>query len=235
MAVLTGAGVSVESGIPVFRHPTSGLWARYSQEELATPGAFQRDPALVWGWYLDRRRLALMVEPNAAHRALVDLQRLKGAGFTLVTQNIDGLHERAGSVNPIELHGNAGRARCLKCSRVTPVPESLAALQAPLPPEVLPRCLVCGGRLRPDVVWFGEGLNPASLDQAFAAFEAADVAVSVGTSGVVQPAASLAFAAARAGAFVIEVNPDPTPLSRVADAWLREPASIVLPELLAAL
>ena len=214
VAVLTGAGVSAASGIPTFRDAQDGLWARYRPEDLATSEAYTRDPALVWRWYAWRYALCAQAQPNAAHRRLADLEAHLGSGFTLVTQNVDGLHARAGSRRVLELHGTLARARCERCghTQALPTPEDF------VPPPV---CTVCGAPMRPDVVWFGEALQGAALDAARTAFETYEVALVIGTSGTVQPAASLAELARRAGALVIEVNPQATPLSARADLSLR--------------
>jgi NAD-dependent deacetylase len=197
VAVLTGAGVSAESGIPTFRDALSGWWARYRPEELATPEAFARDPDLVWRWYAERRRHALGADPNAGHRALARLARL-GPRVTLVTQNVDGLHQRAGSAAVHELHGNLTRARCSREGRVVETDRWDATTAPP--------CPTCGARLRPDVVWFGEPLPARALEVALEAAAACDVFLAVGTSNLVEPAASLPWIAAAAGACVGVVN-----------------------------
>lgn len=224
LAVLTGAGISAESGVPTFRGP-EGLWRNYSAEELATPEAFARDPVLVWEWYDWRRGIVAACAPNAGHEALAALEG-RGNGLTLVTQNVDGLHARAGSRDPVEMHGNIWKVRCTRCHAVR------EDRRVPIP--IPPACEGCGGLLRPHIVWFGEALDPDVLERAVGAFEYADVALIVGTSGVVQPAASLAGIAKRAGAFVVEVNPDATPASGLVDAALRGRAGEVLPRLVPA-
>lgn len=203
VAVLTGAGVSAESGIPTFRDAQTGLWAQYRAEELATPEAFRRDPRLVWDWYAMRREGVVQAAPNAGHLALVDLERqvvARGGAFTLITQNVDGLHVAAGSQNVIELHGNIRRVKCFDCGRIAQRWEPTDD-----PP---PRCAECCGPLRPDVVWFGERLPADALDAAWAAAEACDVFLSIGTSGLVEPAASLPRAALRRGATLLTINLD---------------------------
>ncbi len=225
VAVLTGAGVSADSGIPTFRDAQEGLWARYRPEDLATPQAYARDPQLVWRWYAWRYALCAQARPNAAHARLAALEATLGEGFTLVTQNVDGLHARAGSRRVLELHGNLGRARCARCGHT----QALPAPEAFTPPPV---CAVCGAAMRPDVVWFGEALPHAALEGAWLAFERCEVALVIGTSGVVQPAASLAEVARRAGAVVIEVNPQETPLSARADCSVRAGAAQGLAALL---
>lgn len=199
VAVLTGAGVSAESGIPTFRDAQTGLWARYSPQELATPEAFRRNPALVWSWYAERRRTVAAASPNPGHLALVALERLTPQ-LTMITQNVDGLHRRAGSRDPLELHGSLARARC---SREGTVYTSWDEGDAAPPP-----CPACGAHLRPDVVWFGEALPAALLERAWAAAAECDLFLSVGTSGLVEPAASLPRLAYRAGASVAIINLD---------------------------
>jgi NAD-dependent deacetylase len=222
VAVLTGAGVSAESGVPTFRGE-EGLWKNFRAEELATPEAFQRDPKLVWEWYDWRRGLITGLKPNPGHHALAEMEK-KYADFTLITQNVDGLHEAAGSKNIVELHGNIWKVRCTVEGKVSDSHET------PLG-ELPPRCQ-CGAMLRPHIVWFGESLEPAVLQKAFEASRNCDVFIVAGTSAVVQPAASLAGLAADAGAFVIEVNPDHTPITSLVDAHLRGRSGEVLPLLL---
>ncbi len=223
MAV-TGAGISAESGIPTFREALTGLWAQYDPAELATPAAFRRDPALVWDWYCWRRETVLAVEPNIGHRALVELQA-RYPRFLLVTQNVDELHQRAGSSLVLELHGSLLRARCLDGGHVA------AAWPPTSPGAGPPGCAWCNSPLRPDVVWFGEGLPAGPLHQAMQAARHCDVLLSIGTSSVVYPAASLAELAVRGGATVIEINPDQTPLSNAAHFALRGSASDILASL----
>jgi NAD-dependent deacetylase len=225
VTALTGAGVSAESGVPTFREALTGLWAQYNPEELATPQAFRRNPKLVWEWYASRRQQLSQVQPNPGHLALAEMEPHFGC-FTLITQNVDGLHQRAGSRNIIELHGNIQRVRCF--DEDTPVetwPEG---------EEVPPRCPCCGGLLRPDVVWFGELLAPAALEAAFSAARACDVFLSIGTSGLVQPAASLPPMAIEQGTVVVEINPNPTPLTPYMTHVLSGPAGVVLPQLVQA-
>jgi NAD-dependent deacetylase len=218
---LTGAGVSAESGVPTFRGP-EGLWREFRPEHLATPEAFARDPKLVWEWYAWRRECVAACRPNAAHLALAALDAAVPS-FLLATQNVDGLHALAGSRRMVELHGSLWRLRCTGCGTVTDD-------RRPSLPELPPRC-PCGALLRPDVVWFGESLPAAALERAFAAASEADVVLVVGTSALVYPAAALPHTAQSAGAFVIEVNPEPTPLSGHADVSLRGRAALVLPAL----
>jgi NAD-dependent deacetylase len=222
VAVLTGAGISAESGIPTFRDAQQGLWARFRPEDLASPDAYHRDPALVWEWYAGRYRDVMAATPNDGHARLARLERQKGDGFFLATQNVDGLHARAGSGmregRLVELHGNLTTARCEVCGRV----EGLPAPQDFAPPPVCPGC---GGRMRPNIVWFGELLPEQALQAAADAFAAADVALIIGTSGVVYPAAGLAFETLRSGGTVIEINPDVTELTPRLSFSLRQTAA----------
>ena len=204
VAVLTGAGISAESGIPTFRDALTGLWAKFRPEELATPEAFEADPKRVWDWYAQRRLSVANAKPNAGHYALTDLERQcgeRGVDFTLVTQNVDGLHHVAGSRGIVELHGNIRRVKCFDRDHAV---ESWVAV------EGVPACPHCGSLLRPDVVWFGEQLPADGLARAFAAARTCDVFLCVGTSALVEPAASLPLIALDAGAHVIEVNPQPS-------------------------
>ena len=223
VVVLTGAGISAESGIPTFRSP-GGLWKDYRPEDLATPQAFAKYPRLVWEWYDWRRSLIAQAEPNAGHRALVQLEAAK-PNFTLITQNVDGLHERAGSRRVLKLHGDIWRLQCFQCGRDWP------DRRAPLP-KLPPHC-GCGAIARPGVVWFGEPLGEVWAEAEHAARQA-EVLLVAGTSAVVYPAASLAAIAKSAGARVIEINPEETPLSADADLSLRGPAGELLPQLLGA-
>jgi NAD-dependent deacetylase len=224
VCVLTGAGISAESGIPTFRG-AGGLWREYRAADLATPGAFERDPKLVWEWYDWRRGVVKAARPNAGHDALAEYERRRPDGFTLVTQNVDGLHERAGSRAVERLHGSLWRVRCTGCGR------DVEDERAPLP-ELPPRCGECGALLRPGVVWFGEMLPEAALEAAVAAASSCEVMLVVGTSAVVYPAASLAPLARRAGARLIEVNVEETPASGLAEVHLRGSAGAILPEIL---
>lgn len=221
ITVLTGAGVSAESGVPTFRG-AEGLWKKHRPEDLATPEAFARNRALVWEWYRWRQELVSGTEPNAAHYALA-AHAARGVAFTLITQNVDGHHERAGSRDVVELHGNLFRARC-------PGDGTLASLSAG-PFTGIPVCPSCGGAMRPDIVWFGESLPEAALHRALLAAESAEVFVVVGTSAVVQPAASLPGIASSRGAKVIEVNLEETPVSEFADCVVRGTAAETLPRL----
>ena len=225
IAVLTGAGISAESGVPTFREAQTGLWAQYDPLELATPEAFRRNPKLVWQWYEWRRGLVSKAQPNPGHLALAQLE-LKVERFTLITQNVDGLHQRAGSRNVVELHGNINRTKCFDEEVVIESWEETGA--AP------PRCPRCGGLLRPDVVWFGEMLPQRALALAVETASWCDVFFSIGASALVQPAASLPYTALERGAVVIEINPDETPLTAGATYALRGPAGVALPALLRA-
>ena len=225
VVVLTGAGISAESGVPTFRQAQTGLWAQYDPQALATPQAFRRQPQLVWDWYAWRRELVAGVVPNPGHIALAELER-RAPRFTLITQNVDSLHQRAGSRAIIELHGNLAR---IKCSREDRVVETWPATD-----DRPPRCPTCGAYLRPDVVWFGEALPADALDAAFDAARTADVFLTIGTSGIVQPAASLPLLAASSGATTVEINPDDTPLSARMTYTLRGPSGVILPALVAA-
>jgi NAD-dependent deacetylase len=220
--VLTGSGVSAESGVPTFREAQTGLWARFDPQELATPEAFARDPRLVWEWYTWRRELVNAAAPNPGHEALVEIER-RVARFALITQNVDGLHRRAGSQDVVELHGNIQRS---KCSREDVI---LAPREDDV--SVPPSCPRCGASLRPDVVWFGEALPADAMAKAFDAARSCELFISAGTSGLVQPAASLPFEALSAGAVVVEVNPSDTPLTPHVEHSMRGKAGEVLPTL----
>lgn len=226
IVVLTGAGVSAESGVPTFRDAQTGLWAQYDPAQLATPEAFRSDPELVWGWYLWRRELTCKAEPNPGHESLARLQDLVDE-LVLVTQNVDGLHARAGSRDVIELHGNIMRTVCFRCGSESDREVDLAT--------GVPTCDACDGPLRPDVVWFGEPLPMDALTRAGEAARTADLFLSVGTSSLVYPAAGLPYEALTAGVPVVEVNPAPTALSARATWTLRGPSGTVLPRLVAAL
>jgi NAD-dependent deacetylase len=218
VAVLTGAGVSAESGVPTFRGE-DGLWKTYRAEELANPQAFAANPALVWEWYNMRRKLMKSVSPNPAHEALARLE--KGLfEFTLVTQNIDGLHALAGSRNILEVHGNIWRIRCDSCGHI----EHNETVPLPEPPYC-----DCGSPLRPDVVWFGESLDPEVISAVTAALSRADVMIVAGTSAVVYPAASFPILAKQSGAAIIEINTAPTPVTSYADVSIIGKAGDVLP------
>ena len=227
VVVLTGAGVSAESGIPTFRDALTGLWARFDPLELATPAAFERQPKLVWDWYAERRTAVLAAQPNPGHHALVAIER-RVPDFLLATQNVDGLHGRAGSRALVELHGALSRVRCSREDRV------VARWDEPLAADEPPRCPACGAFLRPDVVWFDEMLPAHAIARAEDAARGCDLMIVAGTSAEVYPAASLPLMAKAAGASVCEVNPHDTPVSRLADFALRERAGVALPALVAA-
>ncbi len=222
LVALTGAGVSAESGLRTFRDAQDGLWRQYRPEDLASPQAFARNPKLVWDWYAWRREALKGARPNPGHYALAEMEK-RLPEFTLITQNVDGLHHLAGSRNVIELHGNIQRVRCSQCGR-------LAETWSEEGKEV-PRCATCGGMLRPDVVWFGEALPRSALEAAVEAARACEVFFSIGTSGLVQPAASLAYAALNRGATVVEINVEATPLTGKAHYFLQGRSGEVLPGL----
>ena len=227
LAVLTGAGVSQESGVPTFRGE-EGLWKQYRAEELATWRAFESDPRLVWSWYDYRRQLISDAEPNAAHVAISDLER-GFPRFSLITQNTDGLHDRAGSEAVVELHGSVWRARCTRelCSSDQTV---FDLTENPLE-EIPPLCPACGSLLRPDVVWYGEPLPMDAYERSHQIASSCDAMLVVGTSAVVHPAASLPLVAKHGGAFVVEVNTAFTPISALVDATLIGRAGDIMPEI----
>lgn len=221
VSVLTGAGISAESGVPTFRGE-NGLWKKFKPEELANVDAFLGNPDLVWGWYQHRREVINDVEPNPGHYALAQMEK-SISDFTLITQNIDGLHRRSGSENILELHGNIQRNKCINCGR----------MYEELPDEAsdkVPEC-ECGGMIRPDVVWFGEMLPQRVIQDAFKAAERSGVFFSIGTSAVVQPAASLPVAAKRNGAYLVEVNTEPTVLTYLADEFFEGRSGEILPQI----
>lgn len=222
VAVVTGSGISAESGIPTFRDARTGLWAHYRPEDLATPDAFRRDPDLVWQWYQWRRRLVAEAQPNPGHEALARLER-KLPDLRLITQNVDGLHSRAGSRKVVEFHGNVMENRCLDAGH----PAGPADTDAETPPP----CKDCGSPLRPDVVWFGEMIPETALHQAFEAVDDCDVLLSVGTSAQVYPAAGLVEVALQHGAVVAEVNPDATPMTSQVGYALGGNAADILPRI----
>jgi len=220
VVAFTGAGVSAESGVPTFRG-TDGIWSKLKPEELANMNAFMKNPSLVWEWYAHRKKIMSTIEPNAGHRALVQMERLVPA-FAVVTQNIDNLHARAGSRTVHELHGNIERNYCMKCGKA--YGSDFVAAESGVPV-----CHACGGLVRPDVVWFGEMLPEDEWNASVRAAEGADVFLSIGTSAVVYPAASLPLIAKRAGAYIVEINPEPTPLTPAADEFLQGPSGVILP------
>ncbi|NIF15430.1 NAD-dependent deacylase [Pantoea sp. Cy-639] len=233
LLVFTGAGVSAESGIATFRDKLDGLWARCDPTQLASAEGFRADPALVWGWYQMRRAGIARARPNPAHLAIAALAR-RVPRLTLVTQNVDDLHERAGSTDVLHLHGRLEDFRCFTCSRPATTAVALAADAREGRRSDPPCCASCGGPLRPGVVWFGETLPEQVLDQAFAAAQQCDLLLSVGTSGVVQPAASIPRLALAAGATLLHVNPQPVMTGHPREFALTGNAGKVLPELLEA-
>ncbi|MEO4016296.1 SIR2 family NAD-dependent protein deacylase [Pseudomonas rossensis] len=226
VVIFTGAGISAQSGIATFRDQSTGLWSRYDPQQLATPAAFRRDPGLVWGWYAWRRTLVGNAQPNDGHLAVAKLREFLPC-VTLITQNVDDLHERAGCKDVIHLHGNIACARCFACNR--PYPNELPANMEPGGGrQEPPRCLHCGGRVRPDVVWFGESLPDGELRRAYRAARECDVLLSIGTSGHVYPAAHIPELASKHGAWVVHINIEPNDVSPddtlvgLASQWLME-------------
>lgn len=219
--VLTGAGISAESGVPTFRGE-DGLWNKCKPEELATMEAFMANPKLVWEWYNWRRNLMAEVKPNPGHYAIAEMETLFER-FDLITQNVDDLHRKAGSKNPLELHGNIQRNKCVRCNEPVEIEQEID-------PANIPGCALCGGSVRPDVVWFGEMLESQIIDRAFQQSERAELFLLVGTSAVVHPAASLPVAAKQNGAILVEINPEPTPLSELADFCISLPSGEFLPQ-----
>ena len=220
VVAFTGAGVSAESGVPTFRG-TDGIWSKLRPEELASMDAFMKNPSLVWEWYAHRKKIMSGIEPNPGHRALVRMEGLVSA-FAVVTQNIDNLHTRAGSRTVYELHGNIERNYCMQCGKAYGSDFAAAGSGVPL-------CPACGGLVRPDVVWFGEMLPEEEWGASVRAAEGAEVFMSIGTSAVVYPAASLPLIAKRAGAYILEINPEPTPLTPAADEFLQGRSGVLLP------
>jgi NAD-dependent deacetylase len=219
VVVLTGAGISAESGVPTFRG-ADGFWQQYRATDLATPEAFARDPELVWEFYNWRRELISRVSENAAHRALVVLEQTI-SDFTLVTQNVDGLHHRAGSQRVLEVHGNLWRVQCTACYKIyTDMSVDMGKL---------PQCRLCGGLLRPDVVWFGESLDGRILNQAEEVARTCEVMLVIGTSGIVYPVAYLPILAKSSGAFVAEINMEETPVSPGLDMTILGKAGEIVP------
>ena len=225
VAFLTGAGVSKESGIPTFRDAQTGMWANYNPQELATPEGFKSDPKLVWQWYDYRRKLLGGAEPNPGHKAIVELESMVPK-VSIVTQNIDGLHQKAGSSDVVELHGSIKRFHCFDRGHDAP--------DVPFDLEEPPLCQ-CGSMIRPGVVWFGESLPPHAMKRGLEECEKSEVVFVVGTSALVQPAASLPYAAHRRGAKLIEINPDETPITDIVDVFMQGPSGQVLPLVVAAL
>lgn len=237
VAVLSGAGISAESGVPTFREVQTGLWEQFSAEDLATPDAFDDDPALVWTWYRWRQSLVQAVEPNPGHLALARWQKQlteTGGGLSISTQNVDDLHERAGAEVLAHLHGNIAAHRCTDCGASVQLPApGYDGFEAPPEAEGPPACEHCAtGLIRPDIVWFGEALPMDAFEATMAAIRAADLVVVVGTSGIVQPAAGLPLLALERGTPLVEVNPQETELSETMDFVLRGPSGQMLPTLL---
>ncbi|MGE0469223.1 MAG: NAD-dependent deacetylase [Nitrospira sp.] len=222
ITVLTGAGISADSGVPTFRGP-DGLWRAYRAEDLATPEAFARDPRLVWEWYNWRRELIATKQPNAAHAAVVELER-RCQAFWLITQNVDGLHRAAGSRKLSEIHGNIWMVRCTRCGVVEDNHD--------VPIGILPCCCHCKSLLRPHIVWFGESLSPEDVERCATVLHRCDVLLVIGTSGTVFPAAGFASIAKNAGAFVAEINLDATPQSTLVDLSLQGRAKDIVPLLI---
>ncbi|HSB45213.1 MAG TPA: NAD-dependent deacylase [Nitrospira sp.] len=222
LTILTGAGISADSGVPTFRG-TEGLWRQYRAEDLATPEAFERDPRLVWEWYNWRRERIAGTQPNPAHHAVVELER-RIRSFWLITQNVDGLHRAAGSQKLSEIHGNIWMVRCTACGSISE--------NRDMPISLLPTCPHCRGLLRPHIVWFGESLFPDDLARCAAVLQTCEILLVIGTSGVVYPAAGFASVAKEAGAFVAEINLEPTPHSELVDFSLQGRAKDVVPLLL---
>lgn len=233
MVVFTGAGMSAESGVPTFRDALTGLWERFDAEALATPRAFHDDPALVWGWYEWRRGQVQRTRPHPGHVAVAAIEA-RVPHSTLVTQNVDDLHERAGSASPVHLHGSLFAPRCSFCGLPASFVDEVASEPEGGRRVAPPMCERCGSPVRPGVVWFGEALPEAALAAAVDAASACDLLLTIGTSAVVYPAAEIPQVAARFGATVIQVNPRPTPLDPVADINVRGPAAHVLPDLVRA-
>ncbi|MBY0249530.1 MAG: NAD-dependent deacylase [Nitrospiraceae bacterium] len=222
ITVLTGAGISADSGVPTFRG-VEGLWRNFRAEDLATPEAFDRDPRLVWEWYNWRRELIATKKPNPAHEAIAELER-RCAQFWLITQNVDGLHRTAGSQRLSEIHGNIWMVRCTACEQVTE--------NRDVPIHILPICRDCRNLLRPHIVWFGESLAEEDLQRSYTALQASDLCLVIGTSGVVYPAAGFASIAKEAGAFVAEINMGQTPQTDLVDLSLQGRAKDIVPLLL---
>lgn len=227
LVVLTGAGVSAESGIATFRDAMQGLWAKFNPEELASPSGFRRDPKLVWEWYEERRSNVARNRPNPAHYALAELEKIflsSNRKFTLVTQNVDGFHMQAGSNNVLELHGNIVKNRCFREDRLL----SDAEIERETVP---PKCKHCGSYVRPGVVWFGENLPQDTLSEAFEKAEKADYCLVIGTSGLVQPAASIPVVARQSGAFVVEINSLESAITPISHIFLQGKAGETLPQI----
>lgn len=222
VTVLTGAGISADSGVPTFRG-ADGLWRNFKAEDLATPEAFARDPSLVWEWYNWRRELIATKYPNPAHYTLAEMEQ-RFPQFWLITQNVDGLHRAAGSRKLSELHGNIWNVRCTECGVVSE--------NRDVPIAILPSCAACGGLLRPHIVWFGEALPEEPLHRSYAAAQACDIFLIIGTSGLVYPAAMFGPLAKERGAHVVEINRDPTPYAEMVDVSIQGRAAEIVPRLI---
>lgn len=234
IAVLTGAGVSKESGVPTFRDAMDGLWAQHDPQQLATPGAFRNNPKLVWDWYAWRREMAAKVAPNPGHIALAELEKRKESTW-VITQNVDDLHEQAGSKNVIHLHGNIAESKCFDDCQGKPTLIDLNSLNWDKESGP-PACPHCGAWVRPNVVWFGEILPVDALELAAQVTQTCKVMLVVGTSGLVSPASQLPSSAKYAGgATIIEVNPDNTRITSIADIKLDGPSGEILPLILEAM
>ena len=233
LVVFTGAGVSAESGIPTFRDALTGLWERFNAEDLATPGAFRKDRELVWGWYEWRRMKVLRSQPNPAHLAIAELAK-RVPKLTVITQNVDDLHERAGSTDVLHLHGSLHSPRCFACGRAHTFADGLPDEPGGGRRLTPPSCSHCGGFVRPGVVWFGEDLPVRELRRAFKTAQECDVLFVIGTSGLVQPAARIPSLAKQAGASVVQINPTPTKLDSECTWSLRGAAGDIMPRLLQA-
>jgi NAD-dependent deacetylase len=234
LVVLTGAGISKESSIPTFREKGTGIWAEYDPMVVASPEGFMRDPAASWRWHSHLRELAAAAQPNPGHVALADLEVILPE-VVVITQNIDGLHDRAGSTDVLPIHGTLQRYKCFFDCLGQPTYIDADDLDAVDPEAGTPLCPYCGRWVRPDVVWFGEMLPAALIDRAMIEVRMADVLLVVGTSGVIQPAASLPYVARRSGTQVIDVNPQRNGITDVVDLWLKGPAGVVLPQVVDAI
>lgn len=233
LVVLTGAGVSKESGVPTFRDAMDGLWAKYDPTELGTPEAFRRNPKLVWDWYEHRRKMLDGIQPNPGHLAMAALETLVPQ-VVVITQNVDGLHHAAGSADVIRLHGDITRHKCFFNCEGDPTPVDIRTLEWDIEAGP-PACPYCGRWVRPDVVWFTEHLPAAALSRALDLAHTCDTMLVVGTSGVVQPAAMLPYEAKHNGAYVIDVNPVPDEITPIADLFLEGPSGQVLPRVIEAM
>lgn len=229
VVAFTGAGVSAESGVPTFRG-NEGIWKKFKPEELANLDAFMRNPLLVWEWYRQRKKIIAEIHPNPGHRALAAMESMVPS-FTVITQNVDGLHRRAGSKTVYELHGNIERNYCVKCGAQYRDDDMLGGDVSLRESTDVPRCSKCNGLIRPDVVWFGELLPEDEWEASVSAAGSAEVFLSIGTSGVVYPAASIPLLAKQQGAYVVEINPESTPLTSHVDEFIAGAAGIVLPAL----